>query len=226
MAKYADVIDLYDDNGKLLKSNVPLEKISPVVNPAIKSLVDNAKRTVAVNLGGVEAALKSGKIGKHTQILGRELNLDIAGNIDAIEAKIKQYVSVEEGDDTEIKRFNDGKLLLVKVPKARIEAAATYDASLLSVDAYRTFCVLEDVFCVVVTCCIVDCAELVGAVVEAVPVLSVCSAPLYFAESSHSWKEHVLEMVESADVLCPEVSLYSEDVLSLLSGHAVSIRLV
>ncbi|HJJ91728.1 MAG TPA: methyl-coenzyme M reductase subunit beta, partial [Methanocorpusculum sp.] len=124
MAKYADVIDLYDDNGKLLKSNVPLEKISPVVNPAIKSLVDNAKRTVAVNLGGVEAALKSGKIGKHTQILGRELNLDIAGNIDAIEAKIKQYVSVEEGDDTEIKRFNDGKLLLVKVPKARIEAAA------------------------------------------------------------------------------------------------------
>ena len=43
MAKYADVIDLYDDNGKLLKSNVPLEKISPVVNPAIKSLVDNAK---------------------------------------------------------------------------------------------------------------------------------------------------------------------------------------
>ncbi|MBQ9831934.1 MAG: hypothetical protein IJO35_05815, partial [Methanocorpusculum sp.] len=26
MAKYADVIDLYDDNGKLLKSNVALEK--------------------------------------------------------------------------------------------------------------------------------------------------------------------------------------------------------
>lgn len=144
MAKYADVIDLYDDNGKLLKSNVALEKISPLVNPAIKSLVDNAKRTVAVNLGGVEAALKNGKIGKHQQILGRELNLDIAGNIDAIEAKIKQYVSVEEGDDTEIKRFNDGKLLLVKVPKARIEAAATYDASLLSVAAATTYALVEE----------------------------------------------------------------------------------
>ena len=144
MAKYADVIDLYDDNGKLLKSNVALEKISPLVNPAIRSLVDNAKRTVAVNLGGVEAALKSGKIGKHTQILGRELDLDIAGNIDAIEAKIKQYVSVEEGDDTEIKRFNDGKLLLVKVPKARIEAAATYDASLLSVAAATTYALVEE----------------------------------------------------------------------------------
>lgn len=144
MAKYADVIDLYDDNGKLLKSNVALEKISPLVNPAIKSLVDNAKRTVAVNLGGVEAALKNGKIGKHQQILGRELNLDIAGNIDAIEAKIKQYVSVEEGDDTEIRRFNDGKLLLVKVPKARIEAAATYDASLLSVAAATTYALVEE----------------------------------------------------------------------------------
>ncbi|MBP3444066.1 MAG: coenzyme-B sulfoethylthiotransferase subunit beta [Methanocorpusculaceae archaeon] len=144
MAKYADVIDLYDDNGKLLKSNVALEKISPLVNPAIRSLVDNAKRTVAVNLGGVEAALKNGKIGKHQQILGRELNLDIAGNIDAIEAKIKQYVSVEEGDDTEIRRFNDGKLLLVKVPKARIEAAATYDASLLSVAAATTYALVEE----------------------------------------------------------------------------------
>ena len=144
MAKYADVIDLYDDNGKLLKSNVALEKISPLVNPAIKSLVDNAKRTVAVNLGGVEAALKNGKIGKHQQILGRELNLDIAGNIDAIEAKIKQYVSVEEGDDTEIRRFNDGKLLLVKVPKARIEAAAPYDASLLSVAAATTYALVEE----------------------------------------------------------------------------------
>ena len=144
MAKYADVIDLYDDNGKLLKSNVALEKISPLVNPAIKSLVDNAKRTVAVNLGGVEAALKNGKIGKHQPILGRELNLDIAGNIDAIEAKIKQYVSVEEGDDTEIRRFNDGKLLLVKVPKARIEAAATYDASLLSVAAATTYALVEE----------------------------------------------------------------------------------
>lgn len=143
MAKYADVIDLYDDNGKLLKSNVALEKISPVVNPAVKKIVDDAKRTVAVNLGGMQEGLKTGKIGKHQQILGRELDLDILGNVDAIEAKIKQYVSVEEGDDTEIRRFNGGKLLLVKVPKARIEAAATYDAALTSVAAATTYAVVE-----------------------------------------------------------------------------------
>ncbi|MDY3202530.1 MAG: methyl-coenzyme M reductase subunit beta, partial [Methanocorpusculum sp.] len=110
MAKYKDVIDLYDDNGKLLKSNVALEKISPLVNPAVKKIIDDTKRTVAVNLGGMQDALKTGKIGKHQQILGRELNLDIVGNIDAIEAKIKEYVSVEAGDDTVIKRYNGGKL--------------------------------------------------------------------------------------------------------------------
>ena len=143
MAKFKDVIDLYDDNGKLLKSNVALEKISPLVNPAIKKIIDDTKRTVAVNIGGMQDALKTGKIGKHQQILGRELNLDIVGNIDAIEAKIKHYVSVETGDDTEIKRYNGGKLLLVKVPSSRIAAAATYDAALTSVAAATTYAVVE-----------------------------------------------------------------------------------
>ena len=143
MAKYKDVIDLYDDKGKLLKSNVALEKISPLVNPAVKKIIDDTKRTVAVNIGGMQEALKTGKIGKHQQILGRELNLDLIGNIDAIEAKIKEYVSVEAGDDTQIKRYNGGKLLLIKVPSSRLTAAATYDAALTSVAAATTYAVVE-----------------------------------------------------------------------------------
>ena len=143
MAKYQDVIDLYDDNGKLLKSNVALEKISPLVNPAVKKIIDDTKRTVAVNIGGVQEGLKTGKIGKHQQILGRELDLDIVGNIDAIEAKIKEYVSVDADNQAEIKRFNGGKLLLVKVPSARIASAATYDAALTSVAAATTYAVVE-----------------------------------------------------------------------------------
>lgn len=143
MAKYQDVIDLYDDNGKLLKSNVALEKISPLVNPAVKKIIDDTKRTVAVNIGGMQDGLKTGKIGKHQQILGRELDLDIVGNIDAIEAKIKEYVSVDADNQAEIKRFNGGKLLLVKVPSARIASAATYDAALTSVAAATTYAVVE-----------------------------------------------------------------------------------
>ena len=143
MAKYKDVIDLYDDYGKLLRSNVSLERISPLVNPAVKKIIDDTKRSVAVNLGGMQDALKSGKIGKHQQILGRELDLDILGNIDAVEAKIKEYVSVEENDDTAIRRFNGGKLLLVKVPSTRLASAATYDAALTSVAAATTYAVVE-----------------------------------------------------------------------------------
>jgi len=63
MAKYKETVDLYDDGGKLLKSGVALERISPVVNPGIKKIIDLTRRTVAVNLGGLEAALSSGKVG-------------------------------------------------------------------------------------------------------------------------------------------------------------------
>jgi methyl-coenzyme M reductase, beta subunit (EC 2.8.4.1) len=143
MAKYTDTIDLYDDNGKLLKSNVALSKVSPLVNPAILKLVNLTKRTVAVNLGGIEAALKTGKIGKHQQILGRELDLDIVKNADAVTAKIQEMVQVTEGDDTKINTYGGGKLLLVQAPTARLNAASTYDASITAVASATTYAIMD-----------------------------------------------------------------------------------
>ncbi|NLB01377.1 MAG: coenzyme-B sulfoethylthiotransferase subunit beta [Methanomicrobiales archaeon] len=142
MAKYKETIDLYDDAGKLLKSGVPLDKISPVVNPATRKLIDLTKRTIAVNLGGVQENLKIGKVAKG-QVLGRELNLDILGNKDAIIAKIKDMVQVTEGDDTNIREFNGGKLILVEAPKARLEAASTYDAAITAVASAATYAIVE-----------------------------------------------------------------------------------
>ncbi|QYZ79049.1 coenzyme-B sulfoethylthiotransferase subunit beta [Methanofollis formosanus] len=143
MAKYSDTIDLYDDEGKLLKSGVALEKISPVVNPAIKKIIDMTKRTIAVNVAGIEKGIKTGAVGsKADSIAGRTLDLDIVKDVDAIKAKIQEMVQVEEGDDTQIKDFG-GKLLLVEVPKARIEAAATYDAAITAVAAATTYAILD-----------------------------------------------------------------------------------
>jgi len=142
MAKYKETIDLYDDAGKLLKSGVPLDKISPVVNPATRKLIDLTKRTIAVNLGGVQENLKIGKVAKG-QVLGRELNLDILGNKDAIIAKIKDMVQVTEGDDTNIREFSGGKLILVEAPKARLEAASTYDAAITAVASAATYAIVE-----------------------------------------------------------------------------------
>ena len=116
MAKFKDTIDLYDDSGKLLKSGVPLDKISPLVNPATRKIIDLTKRTIAVNLGGIQDALKTGKVGKG-HVLGREMDLDIVGNKDAVIGKIKEMVQVQEGDDTKIREFSGGgKIILVEAP--------------------------------------------------------------------------------------------------------------
>jgi methyl-coenzyme M reductase, beta subunit len=144
MAKYKDSIDLYDDEGKLLKSNVTLDKISPLTNKGSLELIDLTKRTAAVNLGGIEEALKTGKMGgKSNQILGRSLNCSCVKDADALAAKIKDMIQVTEGDDTKITKVAGGKMLLVEVPSARIKAAATYDVTTTSIAAATTYALLE-----------------------------------------------------------------------------------
>jgi len=142
MAKYTETIDLYSDDGKLLKGGVTLDRISPLVNPATSKIIDLTKRTINVNLGGIQDALKTGKLGKG-KIKGRELDLPIMENKDAIVARIKEMIQVEEGDDTEILEFNGGKLQLVQVPAKRLMNAATYDAAITSVASATTYAIVD-----------------------------------------------------------------------------------
>ncbi|MCQ1536483.1 coenzyme-B sulfoethylthiotransferase subunit beta [Methanosarcina sp. KYL-1] len=123
----SDIVDIYDDRGKLLESNVDIMSLAPTRNAAIKKIIMDTKRSVAVNLAGVQGALASGKMGgKGRQILGRGLNYDIVGNVDAIAAKVKELVQVDEGDDTNVKVLKGGKSLLVQVPTSRMIAGADY----------------------------------------------------------------------------------------------------
>ena len=144
MAKYKDTCDLYDDQGKLLKSGVALEKISPLNNAGTLKLIDLTKRTVAVNLAGIDNAIKTGMMaGKNNQILGRSLKVDIVKDSDAITSKIADMVSVSKGDDTKITKVGGGKMILVEVPSARLKAAATYDAASTAVAAATTYAILQ-----------------------------------------------------------------------------------
>lgn len=130
MAKFDDKIDLYDDRGNLVEEQVPLEALSPLRNPAIKSIVQGIKRTVAVNLEGIENALKAAKVGGPAcKILGREMDLDIVGNAEAIAAAAKEMIQVTEGDDTKVELLSGGKKALVQLPTARFDAAAEYSAA-------------------------------------------------------------------------------------------------
>jgi methyl-coenzyme M reductase beta subunit len=144
MAKYKDTCDLYDDQGKLLKSGVALDKVSPLTNEGILKLIDLTKRTVAVNLAGIDNSIKTGAMGgKNNQILGRAIKCDAVKDADALSAKIAEYVSVTKGDDTKITKVGGGKMLLVEVPSARLRAAATYDASSTAVAAATTQALID-----------------------------------------------------------------------------------
>ena len=61
----SDKIDLYSDRGVLLKSDVDLSAVSPLKNAAMQRLIALTKRTVAVNLAGIEkvhAVLKARRV--------------------------------------------------------------------------------------------------------------------------------------------------------------------
>ena len=123
----SDTVDIYDDRGKLLQSNVDIKSLAPTRNAAIQKIISDTKRSVAVSLAGIQGALASGKMGgKGRQILGRGLNYDIAGNVDALADNVKKLVQVNEGDDTNIIKIKGGKSLLIQVSDARMKAGADY----------------------------------------------------------------------------------------------------
>jgi methyl-coenzyme M reductase beta subunit len=123
----SDKIDLYSDRGVLLKSNVDLMAVSPLRNAAIQRLIALTKRTVAVNLAGIEAGLKTGKVaGGRRQIKGRELNYDVVANANAIADKMKALIQVAPGDDTNVRVLGGGKQLMVQIPTSRINVASEF----------------------------------------------------------------------------------------------------
>jgi methyl-coenzyme M reductase beta subunit len=114
------------------------------MNPAIKKIINVTKRTVAVNLDGIQGALMTGKIGgKGRQILGRELNLDLVGNADGLAQKVKDLVMVSEGDDTNVQPLGGGKQLKVQVPTERLNTGATYVAGTTATSSALTQAIID-----------------------------------------------------------------------------------
>lgn len=132
MPTYEDKIDLYGVNGKLLESDVPLEAVSPMINPTIEKIVHEVKRSVAINLSGIENALEKAAFGgKSNFVPGRELKLPLVDNADVLSEKIRKMVQVSEGDDFNLKMINGGNQMLVQMPSQRMTMAADYTVSTL-----------------------------------------------------------------------------------------------
>lgn len=143
MPKYEDVIDLYDDNGKRIAKGVPLEAISPLRNSAIKRIASLTKRTVAVNLAGIEKALKTGSMAG-ASIKGKEIDIPLVANASKIAAAVKDMVQVTSGDDTSVIVKADGKSLVVIVPEERMNAGVEYTTGFTTTAAAVTEAIIDE----------------------------------------------------------------------------------
>ncbi len=137
MPKYEDKIDLYDDYGKRIAKDVPLEAISPLRNKAIQKIADLTKRTIAVSLAGIEKALATGAVAGNI-IQGKEIQVSLVKDAEAIAKCMKSMIQVVDGDDTVVNVMSGGKSLVVIVPEARANVGVEYTTGFTSVAAAMT----------------------------------------------------------------------------------------
>ena len=142
MAKYKDKIDLYDDRGKLIEKGVPLEAISPLKNPAIKRIGNLAKRTIAVDLAGIEKGLKTGRVGGG-YIKGKEINASVVKDAEKLAKAAKDILKVSKDDDTEVRVLGDGKKMIIMVPTERVDAGVEYTTGFTSAAAAVTQAIID-----------------------------------------------------------------------------------
>jgi len=139
-----DTVDLYSDRGVLIESDVPLQAISPLHNPAIKKTISLIKRTITVDLEGIETGLKKGKVGgKGCQIPGRELDIGVVAHADEIAKRVKDMIRVRKDDDSDVKVLAKGKSLLVMVPSERLEGGVEYTTGITAVAAALTHVIID-----------------------------------------------------------------------------------
>jgi len=121
MAKAEDKVDLYDDRGNMLVSDVPIGALSPLKNPAIKRIINYTIRMGAVDLAKLETRLKTGVLGgAGMQIRGVAQDLPIVDKADEIAKEVEDILRVEEDDDTRVELIAGKKRMLVAAPTSRI----------------------------------------------------------------------------------------------------------
>ncbi|HUT26560.1 MAG TPA: coenzyme-B sulfoethylthiotransferase subunit beta [Methanomassiliicoccales archaeon] len=142
MARFKDKVDLYDDRGKVIEKDVPLEAISPLNNAAIKRTISLTKRTIAVNLEGIEKGLKTGAVG-NLNVPGRVLNVAVVADADKLAKRIRDIIKVSKDDDSEVKSMADGKRMVVTCPSVRIDSGAEYTTGFTCVAAAVTEAIID-----------------------------------------------------------------------------------
>ncbi len=142
MAKYKDKIDLYDDRGKVIEKGVPLEAISPLKNPAIKRIGNLAKKTIAVDLAGIEKGLKTGRVGGG-YIKGKEIDAPVVKDAEKLAKAVRDYIRISKDDDTEVRVLRQGQRLIVQVPTVRLDVGVEYTTGFTTAAAAVTQAIID-----------------------------------------------------------------------------------
>lgn len=142
MAKYKDKIDLYDDRGKVIEKGLPLEAISPLKNPAIMRIGSLAKRTIAVDMPGIEKGLKTGRVGGG-YIKGKEIDAPVVKDAEKVAKAVKDILKVSKDDDTEVRVIMEGKRMIIMVPTQRLDAGVEYTTGFTAAAAAMTQALID-----------------------------------------------------------------------------------
>ncbi len=120
--KYKNKVDLYNDEGKVLAENIPIEALSPLRNPYMGEIYVTMKKTVVVDLKKLEGMIRDGRCGWGTLVGQDEVQMpwygfevDLVENADEIATDLKKMIQVDEGDGTTILILEDGNTLVVQI---------------------------------------------------------------------------------------------------------------
>ncbi len=130
--KYKDIFDLYSDTGECLAEDVPLEAISPMYNKHVQKLLKIFRTTAFIDLEKVQNMFSRGRAGHTTSVRQDEVQmkqysrkLPIIRQAKEIAEKMEEIIDIKPLDgngekDTEIKLFNNDKMILVKMSNQRM----------------------------------------------------------------------------------------------------------
>ena len=131
--KYEDKVDLYNDEGKLLAEDIPIEALSPFKNPYMGEVYKAIKKTVVVDLKKLEDMLRDGKAGWATLVGQDEVQMpwygfdvELVENACEIADKLKEMLQIKKGDDTKVEIFEGGNTLIVQIAQEILNRSADY----------------------------------------------------------------------------------------------------
>ncbi len=124
----SECVDIYDDCGKLVAEEVPVEGLDPSRNRAIANMLYEMKRTVVIDLDKVQKSLRTGELGGEYCRLPHYAIPDIAilDRAERIRDRVESFIRVSDDDDTRVELFDKGKRLLIQLPKQIMEVSADY----------------------------------------------------------------------------------------------------